>query len=228
MAGVFKARLVLTAQGSMEKWTYLLEGEATDPPAVDHISKTCRSGQRSSISIDVPNHSDVDIVYQVFTDLPVVQGDSMLTVPAGGSQAYHMTVWAMISGMYTGTVTFTNSNGNYEWFTLALEVLEPPKLASFDVEAIVGAAKEITVHVDNPCAEEIKLSTTYGTSSSLFGPDTHFMAPYESKDIKFYFSPVEPGSTTSHVKLANPVVGEFWYGNLPNGVLHPRFPNASW
>lgn len=220
---MFKASLVLTAQGGKEKWTYLLEGEATDPPAVDHISMSCGAGHRSSVRIDVPNHSDEDIVYQVFTDLPILQGDPMLTVPAGGSQAYHMTVWAMISGMYTGTVTFTNSNGNYEWFTLALEVLEPPKLASIYVEAMVGTAKEITVHMENPCAEDIKLSTSYGTSSSLFGPDTHWLAPYESRHIKFYFSPLETGHTTSHVKLANPVVGEFWYGHLPSAVVHQRF-----
>lgn len=208
--GVFKASLVLTAPATEEKWTYLLEGEAKDPPAVDHIAMSCQSGVKTAVSIDVPNHSEADIVYEVFTDLPVVQGNPTLAVPASSAKKYDMALWAMMSGTYTGTVTFTNSNGNYEWFTVALDVLEPQALAYLEVEAVVGTAKEIKVHVDNPCSEHITLNATYDDSSALTGPKNYVLAPYESKDIKFFFCPVEAAGSTARFMLANPRVGEFW------------------
>ena len=218
--GVFKASLTLTATATKERWVYSLEGQVTDPPAVSHVTASCQAGDRNALTIEVPNHSPEDITYCVFTDLPVIHGESTLTVPAGGVNFYTMNVLAALSGTYTGTITFTNSNGNYEWFAVSLEVLKPPELACLRVEAEVGAASELMVNVTNPCAQHVTLTACYDAYCGLVGPDSYQLAPWESQDLKLYFCPASIGSNIVCLKLACPAVGEFWCGfNLQSSYV---------
>lgn len=210
MPGIYNATLILTAPVTNEKWTYFLEGEATDPPAVDYLAHSVQSGETCEVCIDVPNYSDEEITYQVFTDLPAVQGDPILTVPGGSAEAYCMTIMATLAGSYTGTITFSNSNGNYEWFAFSLDVHKPPKIDCIRVEASVGAAKAVKVHVDNPCNQEVSLTAAYENTTSLLGPSRYILEPHGSREVVFFFCPLEEGSGNSRVILTNPHIGEFW------------------
>lgn len=68
----------------------------------------------------------------------------------------------------------------------------------------------VEMPITNPMDEPIVLTAEYG-HASLTGPKTLPLAAGETSAFEFYFAPLVTGSGSSSVKLAHPIVGEFWY-----------------
>jgi hypothetical protein len=120
--GIFRSTLILAIPATQEKNIYALEGEGVEPAALDRLVARCPARGVKQIRLNVPNHQDSPIEYQVYTDIGFAQGVDTIAVPAFGSEPYKLTLRPLLPGVYTGTVTFTNANGQYVWFTLEVNV----------------------------------------------------------------------------------------------------------
>jgi hypothetical protein len=131
--GTFKACLTLCVAATQEKWTYHLEAVGLEPPATDNITCKCVAGSSKHIKLPLTNSSDTPVEYAVLTDLANVQGSASIEVLPHGNTEYEMLLRPMISGIFTGMITFSSPNGHIQWYTIELDVTEPPKIATIHV-----------------------------------------------------------------------------------------------
>jgi hypothetical protein len=125
--GEYKGELVLSIPASHETSTYQLHAEGLEPSATDHLQLKCAARSSKLVRLNVPNQTEKPIEYTVFSDIPCLTGPPTITVPPNGSGAYKLAVCPLLPGMFTGTLTFSNTAGQCVWYTVQLDVLDPPK-----------------------------------------------------------------------------------------------------
>jgi hypothetical protein len=132
--GTFKACLTLSVAATEEKWTYNLEGIGLHPPATEHMLVKCAAGSSKALKLSLTNPLDTPLQYSVTTDISFCQGAATVEVPPMKTTEYDVCFRPMVSGMTTGRVSFSNSNGQVQWYTIDVEVLEPPKIGTINVQ----------------------------------------------------------------------------------------------
>lgn len=132
--GTFKACLVFSVAATDEKWTYNLEAVGLEPPATEHMLVKCVAGSSKTLKLALSNPLDVLLEYTVFTDIPYVQGPACVELAPRGNAEYNMCMRPMVSGVTTGMVSFSNSTGQIQWYTFEVDVSEPPKIATINVQ----------------------------------------------------------------------------------------------
>lgn len=132
--GTFKACLTLSVAATQEKWTYNLEAVGLEPPATEHMLVKCTAGSSKALKLALSNPLDTLVEYTVFTDIPYVQGSACVELSPRGNAEYDMCLRPMISGVTTGMVSFSNSTGQIQWYTLEVDVAEAPKIATIQVQ----------------------------------------------------------------------------------------------
>jgi hypothetical protein len=125
--GEYKGELVLSISSSQETNTYQLHAEGLEPSATDHLQLECAARSSKSVRLNVPNQTDKPIEYTVFSDIPCLTGSPTITIPPNASGAYKLAVCPLLPGKFTGTVTFSSTAAQYVWYTVQLDVVDPPK-----------------------------------------------------------------------------------------------------
>lgn len=71
--------------------------------------------------------TDRSITYEVETDLVGASGPPTLTIGPGKKSTYSLNITPLLSGQYTGSITFTDvQTGEYTWWTALLNTESPP------------------------------------------------------------------------------------------------------
>jgi hypothetical protein len=145
--GTFKACLTLSVAATEEKWTYNLEAVGLDPPATEHILVQCVAGSSKTLKLALKNPLDTLLEYTVITDIPFCQGAASVEVPPHKNTEYDVCFRPMVSGMTTGMVSFSNTTGQVQWYTFDVDVSDPPKIATIDVQTRSALLPAASAHV---------------------------------------------------------------------------------
>lgn len=138
-------------------------------------------------------------------------GRESVSVAPGSSELYKLHFVPLRSGVFTGTVTFSDaSTGQYIWFTLECRASDASEIDTIEVIAAVRSAVEIAVPVSNPSNSRLVMRAIYG-HASLVGPPSLVLEPRASEPFRFFFAPLIAGETDTSLKLVHESCGEFCY-----------------
>ena len=75
-------------------------------------------------------------------------------MPAVGGD-YEFSVMCPISGIMSGSISFTDSDGFTIWYTMDVEVTAPQAESTIIVESVVRKAVSVEIGLENPLAEDL-------------------------------------------------------------------------
>ena len=139
-----RATLHIENQNTGDTMEFDLIGIGEDPLAEDHVAIECQARQRMTrtfvIKSDSKRAGEVEELH-VESDLAealTISGPSLVTVDAGSSSEYLLTLQPLLGGTYTGSISFVNrATGRYRWFTLEVNATSPVPEDVLDIETCV-------------------------------------------------------------------------------------------
>jgi len=81
--------------------------------------------------------ADKSITYKVETDLINSSGASTITIGPGKKANYLLSVCPVLSGQYTGSITFTDDQGRYLWYTVFLNTESPKSTQTVEIQTLI-------------------------------------------------------------------------------------------
>lgn len=134
-----------------DSFEYELRGFGEEPVAEDHIVITCKAKQPTAKEIEIKNpYTDREVTYKVDTDLINATGPSQLVIKPGKKAKYVLTLTPVLSGQYTGSITFTESDEKYLWYTVLLNTESPKADKCIDLATTIRSAVTFTLSLSNP------------------------------------------------------------------------------
>ena len=153
------------------------------------------------------------VTYKVDTDLQYIFGSDVVEVPAVGGD-YEFSVMCPISGIMSGSISFTDSDGFTIWYTMDVEVTAPQAESTIIVESVVRKAVSVEIGLENPLAEDLIFNVNI-EGDGVFGDSYYSLPSKESPGshppFELMFSPLNLGNTEGKVSFTNEKVGEIWY-----------------
>ncbi|KAM5221377.1 cilia- and flagella-associated protein 47-like [Ctenodactylus gundi] len=127
----------------------ILKGIGTKPPAFGSVVIHCKVGNVSNTSITVPNNYNSTITYEVSSDIPIVWGDSHITIEPVSSAPYVILVYPRKRGILQGTISFSLKDEND--YDLQEETDEDKKFSSPKLSALspIFTAKDLDDELPN-------------------------------------------------------------------------------
>ena len=203
-------QLVLRNNETQEKYTYSLRGKAEEPLAENTIPVECKARETRKITINVPNITFDEIVYQVETDLLFVSGEPKITVGKMEVGKYVLHINPQVSGKTTGSVTFIAPNKQYVWFVVQINVLRPPAEDTISIQAEVRKGAVAEIAIANPTGKTVDFMVRR-KGDGLHGDDIITVEPNQSSTYQLAFAPVRSGVVDGIISFNNDDIGEFWY-----------------
>ena len=204
------ARLEIEVISTGEVYEFEISGKCKEPRAEKHLILPCKVKEYSKHRILVPNPLGFDVIYIVSSDLSNASGDSTIEVPANGVSEYVLTLYPLQSGVYTGSITFTDPQSRYYWYTLEVQSATPEPESTKELRTQCRKAVEFCITVFNPLLETAVFQVnTIG--EGLFGPAEF---PVEAKETGIYqlvYSPLKIDNTEGSISFISEKTGEFWY-----------------
>jgi len=211
--GDYNGSLQLTIAQTNETNTYELKGIAEEPLAEGHLVLESQARKSVARTLKVPNILGGETCkYKIFSDLPYVSGNDTLTVGAGKSSMYELTLSPQKSGTINGSLTFTAPNGQYTWFTVEMRVDKPPAEETLDVSCRVREAVVVQIFLTNPLEDSADFDVVL-KGQGLLGASRLVAAGGSTQTYELLYSPLlEASGEEGSVHFVSDTLGEFWYG----------------
>ncbi|XP_060038661.1 cilia- and flagella-associated protein 47 [Erinaceus europaeus] len=102
-----KGKLVIKNEGDGMEHKFQIRGVGKKPIALEHIYVSCQVGNLSNRTIMVPNSTKDVVTYKVTTDLQIIWGKPLLTIPPDSVSPYLIQINPWRRGLYKGTIAFS-------------------------------------------------------------------------------------------------------------------------
>jgi hypothetical protein len=96
-------------------------GIGEEPLSESHINIKCRLNEIKVVAIPVNYPFGAGQTFRVETDLVNCYGAPVVTLPVQKKFNYSLTINPLLSGSYTGAITFYDDHNRYFWYTLTIE-----------------------------------------------------------------------------------------------------------
>ena len=220
--GTFEGQLSL--KGGEDHQEYSLIGNASKALASEHLVYKCKARHNTKFNIFLsrngkerpkkdPEPGARLVTYNVNTDLQYIFGSDIVEVPVSGGD-YEFSVMCPVSGVMSGSISFTDKDGYTIWYTLDIEVTAPMAESTIAIESQVRKACYVEIGLENPLAEELLFDVKI-VGEGVFG-DSFYSLP--SKNVvgnvpsyELIFSPLIAERTSGRISFTNDKVGEIWY-----------------
>ncbi|CAD8106047.1 unnamed protein product [Paramecium primaurelia] len=205
-----EAKLILSNPITNDMFEYDLIGIGEEPVAEEHIILNCTPRKLLKRDIELRNLTDKQIVYKVETDLIYATGPSQIIVGAGKKAIYQLTVQPILSGQYTGSITFTEENGRYLWYTVFMNTESPKSLQTLELSCLIRQATVIQLTLQNPLPETAIYEAII-SGDGLIGEDQFAIGANKEGLYELTFAPLKVGRWRGSVAFVNRQLGEVWY-----------------
>ena len=220
------AELTLKNAATDDLFEYELHGVGEAPLAEAHVALSCQARAKLTHRFAVKNARKEATTFAVESDVPHVSGESALEVLAGSTAEYELSIAPQLGGTYTGSITFLEPNGEYQWYTCEVTASSPDPEQALDISSAVREAVSVEVSLTNPLAETVEFDVAL-RGAGLLGEPFFALGPNQSGTYELLYSPLVAGVHEGSVSFSNAKLGEFWYKlNLtadpaPPTVLEP-------
>ncbi|EWS70940.1 flagellar associated protein, putative (macronuclear) [Tetrahymena thermophila SB210] len=206
-----ECKLILQNPLTNDLFEYNIKGFGEEPVAEDHFVIQCSARQTKIHDIVVKNpYTDKDVTYKVETDLLNAQGAPSLKIKAGQKGTYKLSVTPILSGQYTGSITFTEDDGTYLWYTVVLLTASPAADKVLDLNSFIRQACTFEISISNPLDQQISFDVIIN-GDGLIGENIFYLGPKETKSYELIYSPLYIGKAKGSIAFVNEHLGEKWY-----------------
>lgn len=206
---------------------YQISIEVTSPQAEDVIEVVAVVRKAAVVEISLDNPTTGALEFDVSIEGEGLIGDAKYTLAASGENtaAYELIYSPLLSGSFSGRISFVNDRVGEFWYRLALRAVAAPPIIIDTIECIVGDAKVINVPLENPLPEQVTLAVSVSDAEHfMVMNDTVTLGPYAQSFFPLTFRPsslTEPAR--ADIFLSHQTFGEVQYqvtgiGQLP-GIM---------
>ncbi|KAJ6667664.1 hypothetical protein lerEdw1_016785 [Lerista edwardsae] len=226
-----KLRLQNAADGTDH--VFILKGIATKPLALDHIVIDCQVRQITQKVIMVPNFTKNTLRYKVFSDLPIVNGETTLRVEPDDTAAYTLNISPWKRGKFKGIISFVPEDGEQQQSqrnllertdgiqssqklsTEAQQTVTASNTGRFIVEIQLLLSADgsvvIGIPVTNPTNDILPLDVQLIDPTLLSGERNIVLEPKALYHYEVKYSPAVTGDSDGSVIFLSEKIGEFWF-----------------
>lgn len=198
---------------TFDVFEYELIGHGEDPMSKGNIHLKCKVREKGTHVFKIENpYDDETAVYEVTTDLPEgwIAGQKDIKVPIGKEAKYKLEVVPILGGIFTGSITFTDQKGRFQWWTITIEADSPKSEKVIDLVADVRKKVAFEVSLNNPLDTPVNYEIVIN-GDGLIGDSNMFLKPKETKEYQLLFCPVKPLNQKGSVAFIDERLGEVWY-----------------
>lgn len=214
-----KSTLVLKNTTIDDKYTYHLAGTGEEPLAESHLAVECNVWDRHEMTFQVPplvsGSAPQEITIQ--SDLPYISGPGTIEMQPGQPAECVLIVCPKLSGIYSGSVTFTAPAGEdediqpqYSWNTIEVNARSSDPIETLDISTELRQAIGIDIPISNPISQPIEFEVRI-VGEGLLGERFVRLGPNESSVYELIYSPLRPEVGDGKITFTNSEAGEFWY-----------------
>ena len=203
-------KLSLNNATTNEIYEYDLKGIGEEPLAEDHIVLNCQARQTTVHHFEIKNTSEKFHDYRVETDLNNVTGAENFKVKGKEAAKYPLSITPILGGVYTGSITFYDSEERFIWYTVEVRTESPKPEKTLELKSFVRKAVGVDISLDNPLNDPITFEVFFN-GEGLLG-ETNFQVEQNKTGVyELIFSPLKTGKFNGTIGFLNEKVGEFWY-----------------
>jgi hypothetical protein len=153
----------------------------------------CKARETTSYEIELKNpFTDRDITYRVETDLINSSGAKSITIKGGKKAKYTLKVTPVLSGQYTGSITFYESEDVYIWYTVLLNTESPKSTDTIELTTTIRQAVAFDIELSNPLTESVTFEVIIN-GEGLIGEPSFFVQAQTNSVYELVFSPLFVG-----------------------------------
>lgn len=208
-----KALLTFKNPLTYDLFEYELIGHGEDPMSRGNIHLKCKVREKTSHTFKIENpYEDEPAIYDVTTDLPEgwIIGAKQFKVPISKEAKYKLEVMPILGGVFTGSITFTDQRGRYQWWTITIEADSPKSEKVVDMVAEVRRKIAFEVTLSNPLDKPVNYEVVIN-GEGLLGDTNLFIEPNGVRDYQLIFCPLRAMNTKGSVAFVDEKLGEVWY-----------------
>ncbi|CAD8050766.1 unnamed protein product [Paramecium sonneborni] len=221
-----KAKLSIINPLTNDFYEYLLIGKGEEPLSEGHYTIKAVARQPITQIIPVSNNTNDELRYSVETDVLNAAGEQEITIQPQTTYEYKLNINPVISGQFTGSITFTG-NGHYRWWTIMLDTANPKPLGTVDLVSPIRKAIAFDIEIANPLPENVTYEVQI-IGEALSGDSWFSVLPGGTSTYQLVFQPLQEGRWKGSISFCHPKMGEIWYtlnliGEDRGGIKVPQF-----
>ena len=208
-----KALLTFKNPLTFDLFEYELIGHGEDPMSKGNIHLKCKVREKTSHTFKIENpYEDEQAIYDVTTDLPEgwIIGPKQIKAMIGKEAKYKLEVMPILGGVFTGSITFTDQRGRYQWWTITIEADSPKSEKLIDLISEVRKKVAFEVTLSNPLDKPVNYEVVIN-GEGLQGDTSLFIEPSGVRDYQLIFCPLRALTTKGSVAFVDEKLGEVWY-----------------
>lgn len=208
-----KALLIFRNPVTFDYFEYELIGHGEDPMSKGNVSMKCKVREKTTHIFRVTNpYEDEMATFDVTTDLPEewVIGQKSFRCPPKKEVKYRLEVMPILGGIFTGSITFTDQKGRYQWWTITIEADSPKSEKTVDLISEVRKRVAFEVSLSNPLKQPVNYEVII-SGDCLLGDGNLFLQPGETRQYQLIFCPLRVMNTKGSVAFVDERLGEIWY-----------------
>ncbi|EGR27115.1 hypothetical protein IMG5_201370 [Ichthyophthirius multifiliis] len=222
-----ECKLILTNTFTNELYEYQIKGFGEEPVSEGHIVVNCTVRETYMQEIIVQNpFLDQDVQFQVETDLLYAKGDPFLKIKSGQKSTYKLSFCPILSGQYTGSITFISKDGSYLWYTILVNTQSQQADSIIDMNTFIRQQCNFEILLENPLDKEVIFDVVIKGGNCLIGDPTFILYAKESACYTLTFSPIFVGKEKASIMFSNALLGEKWFelNLISEDVLPVKLP----
>ena len=119
--GDHEGQLTLTNNITNEKYIYKILAHAEEPCAIDTVTIDCKARQTVEHMFRIRNTDNKPNIYKIESDLPNISGKPTIELAPNESKDYELTITPAVAGKLHGSLTFTDSQGKFQWYAVTVK-----------------------------------------------------------------------------------------------------------
>jgi len=210
-----RGKLTLTNVTVEDRYVYNLTGIGEEPLAATHEAIQCQVWQKQEMSFTVPPIGPG--VIRVESDMPYITGPGTIELEAGQQGTVTLTVCPKLSGIYSGSVTFTapekegsDKEPEYAWHTMEVVASPGDPIQTLDVATELRKMVGMDIPISNPISKPIEFEVQI-VGEGLMGERFIRLGASEASEYELIYAPLSPGISHAAITFTNQEAGEFWY-----------------
>lgn len=220
--GVSQSILKIQNPNTREEFHYAIKGTAEEPLSENHFKVKCNVGEDKKLTLTINNSDSYSKEYEVTFDAYGLKGPRNVRAEANSETSYKVDIKPVLGGIYAGSLTFTDQNKHYIWYTFELEYQGRKNVRSYELHGVIRKNNPFDIELDNPSDEQVEYKVSI-KGEGLSGPESVFVPPRGKETYQLNFFPLRLIADEGAVVFTNSKVGEI----LCKMALHSNEPTPT-
>jgi len=209
-----QGKLILKNRTTNDELTFLLHGDSQSPQCDEVLNIMTQARSLTHHTVKLINDCSSLLEYKVESDLPAINGSSIVRVSPHSTTEYSFTIFPLLSGIQPANLTFSaHYDGKVvtRWFAVKLHVASPIPESTVKLECCSHSSIAASMEIINPSQTENISFVVEIDGKNLLGPDELFIEAGKSAIYELEYSPYKAEESQGKISFIHPQYGEYLY-----------------